>query len=40
MIYFIIGASGFFAGTLFGVFWMCALFLAKQADEDMENQAK
>ena len=38
MITFIIGAACFCGGTLFGVFWMAALSLAKQADEDMEKR--
>jgi len=38
MITLIIGAACFCAGALFGIFWMAALSLAKQADEDMEAQ--
>jgi len=38
MITLIIGAACFCAGALFGVFWMAALSIAKQADEDMETQ--
>jgi len=35
---FIIGATCFVSGALFGFFWMAALSLAKQADKDMGNE--
>jgi len=38
MITLIIGVACFCGGALFGVFWMAALSLAKQADENMEAQ--
>ncbi len=33
----IIGIACFAVGTLFGFFWACAFTLAKQADEEMEE---
>ena len=34
----IIGIVCFVLGALFGVGWMCALSLAKQADEEIEKE--
>jgi len=33
----IVGIVCFVLGALFGVYWMSALSLAKQADEEMED---
>jgi len=40
MAYIITGTVCFVVGVLFGAFWISALTLAKQADEDMEKQEK